>query len=469
MKEFSLQINGQAVSGDSQFRVNNPATGDVLVQCPGASEAQVAQAVDAADVAFKAWKLKTTAERQAYITKIADAMEDRKDEIARLLTQEQGKPLSQATTETGFAISRARYVAGFEVPKHVLKDDDTSYVEVAYRPLGVVAAITPWNFPVSLAIGKVAMAIMAGNTVVLKPSPYTPLTSLLIGEIMSEILPEGVANVISGTDEIGPWLTGNDKIQKYTFTGSVNTGRRIGMIGAERLKAFTLELGGNDAAIVLDDVDVKDVAAKVFAAAFGNSGQICIAIKRLYVHDNIFDAFVEELVNLANAQVLGDGLEEGVTMGPLNNEQQLNIVSDLVEDAKANGATIHCGGERGDGAGYFYKPTIVTGVKEGNRIVDEEQFGPALPVMSFSDIDEAIDRANSTDLGLGGSVWSGDVNKAAELATRLECGMAWANCRGGATPDAPFGGIKNSGFGCEGGIWGFEHLVDIQTRVVAKK
>lgn len=468
MSEFSLHINGQSVAGDNHFDVINPATADVLTQCPAASEAQVNAAVEAAHNAFSSWKKTSLKERQAYLEKIADKIEARKDELAKLLTQEQGKPIAQATSETGFAITRTRFAAGFTPPKHILKDDDTSYVEVVYKPLGVVAAITPWNFPLSLALGKVAMAILAGNTVVLKPSPYTPLTSLMLGEIMDEVLPPGVVNVISGTDEIGPWLTRHPAIEKYTFTGSGPTGKKIGAIAADRLKAFTLELGGNDPAIVLADVDIEETAQKIFWGAFTNSGQICIAIKRLFVHEDIFVPFVSALVKIAQSIKIGDGLDPETQMGPLNNEQQLKIVSELVEDAKAHGAKIHCGGQRIPGPGYFYEPTIVTDIKEGNRLVDEEQFGPALPVMSFKTTEEAIERANGTDFGLGASVWSGNVDEAKRVALELDSGMTWANCRGGATADAPFGGSKSSGFGREGGIWGFEELVEVQTLVVAK-
>lgn len=468
MKNFSMLIDGQLVAGDNQFDVINPATEEVLAHCPGASEPQVNAAVDSAHTAFKSWKNTPMSERQTYLDKIADGIEARQQEIAELLTQEQGKPIAQANGEVAAGISRCRFSAKFEPPKHVLKDDETSYVEVVYKPLGVVAAITPWNFPFSLAIGKFALALVAGNTVVLKPSPYTPLTTLLLAEILSEVLPAGVVNVISGMDEIGPWLTGNAKVAKYTFTGSVSTGKIIGKIAADQLKPFTLELGGNDPAVVLPDINVKEMAPKIFWGAMSNSGQICIAIKRLYVHEDIFDELVAELVSIANSVKVGNGLEGDTQIGPLNNEQQLKIVSELVDDAKANGATIHCGGKHIDGPGYFYQPTIITGVKEGNRIVDEEQFGPALPVMPYSDLDEAIARANGTDFGLGASAWSGDVNKATEVALRLESGLTWANCRAGASPDAPFGGMKTSGFGREGGIWGFEELVEVQTLVVAR-
>lgn len=468
MSNYGLSINGEQVVTKDYFDVINPATEAVFAKCPAADKADVDLAVSTAQLAFTSWKASTHAERQTYFIQAADRLETHKDELATLLTQEQGKPLAQAMAETDAAISKLRYCASFKTPKHVLLDNDETKVEVVYSPLGVVCAITPWNFPLSIGVGKFAMAALAGNTVVLKPSPYTPLTSLRVGELLSDIFPAGVLNVVTGLDDMVQHLTAHPAIAKYSFTGSVPTGKIIAKLAAERLAPVTLELGGNDAAIVLEDVDVAEVAPKLFWAAFGNCGQICIATKRLFVHESIADELTEALVKIAKTVKIGNGLDDGITMGPLNNANQRKIVHELVEDARNNGAEILTGGQSIDSAGYFYEPTLIRNVTDQTRIVAEEQFGPALPILTFKTVEEAIERANSLPFGLGGSVWSGDTQKAEKIAKQLETGLAWVNNRGAATPDAPFGGAKQSGIGRENGPWGFEEVCEIQTVVTQK-
>ncbi|MCI3949721.1 MAG: aldehyde dehydrogenase family protein, partial [Acidimicrobiales bacterium] len=289
-------------------------------------------------------------------------------------------------------------------------------VEVLRKPLGVVAAITPWNFPVSLASWKIAPALLAGNTMVLKPSPFTPLSSLRIGELLRAALPPGVLNVVSGGDALGGWMTAHPVPRKISFTGSVATGKRVAAAAAPDLKRVTLELGGNDPAILLDDVDPDAVVDKVFWAAFANNGQVCSAIKRVYVPEALYGRVVDALADRARAVRVGDGAAEGTELGPVNNRPQFERVAELVDDAVRGGARAVAGGSAREGSGYFFEPTILADVSDGTRIVDEEQFGPALPVIAYRDLDDAVERANATHFGLSGSVWSGDPDRGAEVA-----------------------------------------------------
>jgi acyl-CoA reductase-like NAD-dependent aldehyde dehydrogenase len=361
------------------------------------------------------------------------------------------------------------FTAGLEIPVEVVADTPENRIEVRRRPLGVVAAITPWNFPLLLAVWKIAPALLAGNTVVIKPSPFTPLSTLALGAVLRDVLPPGVLNVVSGGDGLGAWMTSHPVPRKISFTGSTETGKKVAAAAAPDLKRLTLELGGNDAAIVLDDVAPDAVAEKLFWGAFQNCGQVCSAIKRVYVPEKLYTPLVDRLAALAKSVKVGDGFTEGVQMGPLNNAPQFERVSMLVEEAKKQGARIAAGGAPLGGKGYFYAPTIVADVAEGVRLVDEEQFGPALPVLPYRTLDEAVERANRTTYGLSGSVWSNSPERALEVAGRLECGTAWVNQHLAIVPFAPFGGAKWSGIGVENGTWGLLGFTEIQTVNVAKK
>ena len=468
MNRFSMLINGQLVEGKQHFNVLNPATEQVLAVCPAASKEQVDQAVKAAKQAFQTWRHTSLDTRHTLLRQIIAVIDKNQEALAVLLSQEQGKTLVNARVEINTGKIRLESLITLQLPNTVLQDDAKAQVIVEHRPIGVVAAITPWNYPFVLGLAKIATALVTGNTVVLKPSPYTPLSSLRLGELLHDIVPVGAVNIIAGLDEVGVELTHHPLVDKYTFTGSVPTGRAIAKIAAEGLKSATLELGGNDPAIVLPDVDINKVAEKLFWGAFTNSGQICIAIKRLYVHESIRKPLIAKLAEIAQSVKLGEGLDPESQMGPLNNEKQLEIVSELVNDAKKQGATVVTGGERLKRPGYFFPPTIVTDIKEGVRLVDEEQFGPVLPVISFTDVNEVIERANRTSLGLGASVWSGDWQKAAGIARQLESGVAWVNRVFETHPHAPFGGVKNSGIGREGGVWGLAGLTELQTVSIAK-
>lgn len=448
MSDYKLLINGALVDGDATMDVINPATEQVLAQAPRASKAQLDQAVAAAKAAFPAWSKTPIAERKKALTAIADAIQANAQEIARILTQEQGKPLADAMGEVFGASAFFRYFTMLDLPVKVIEDSPAKLVEQIRKPLGVIGAIVPWNFPLILMAFKVPAALLAGNTVVLKPAPTTPLSTLKIGALIAGLLPPGVLNIITDANDLGAAMTAHPDIRKISFTGSTETGKKVMAGAAAMLKRITLELGGNDAGIVLPDVDPKTVAPKLFASAFQNSGQVCIAMKRLYVHDSIYDQICEELAALADAAVIGDGLEQGTQFGPLQNKMQYEKVKDLLADAKLTGKVI-AGGEAPDRAGYFIRPTIVRDITDGTRLVDEEQFGPVLPVIRFMDADDAVDRANASPYGLGGSIWTSDLLKARELAERMESGTVWINKHAELAPNIPFGGAGLSGLGVE--------------------
>lgn len=461
MTSFKFLINGQLVDGEKTSDVINPATEEPVAPCPRGSEADLNAAVAAAKAAFPAWSATSLDERRQVIAKIADTIEANAEPLARLLTQEQGKPLGDATMEVYGTAAFFRYFTSLDLPVKVLDESDTRRVEAHRKPLGVVGAIVPWNFPLILMAFKVPPALLAGNTIVLKPAPTTPLTSLKLGELIADLVPPGVINIIADENDLGAPLTAHPDIRKVSFTGSTATGAKVMAGAAGLLKRITLELGGNDAGIVLDDCDPKETAPKVFQGAFQNNGQVCIALKRLYVHDTIYDAMCDELAALAEAAIVGDGLEQGTQIGPLQNKMQFDKVKELLEDARANGNVI-AGGEVPDGKGYFIKPTIVRDVSDGSRIVDEEQFGPVLPVIRYSDADDVIARANASDYGLGGSIWSKDLDRAYALADKMESGTVWINKHAELDPAIPFGGAKSSGLGTELGEEGLEEFTQLK-------
>ncbi len=468
MTQYTLTIDGKAVSARQSFDVIDPATEKPFASAPEATREQLDQAVDAARRAFPAWSATPIEERKNVLLRIAEVIQKNTNELAQVVTREQGKPIPPAMGEAIGAMIWFQVTAGLDLPTQVVQDDAFVRAEIRRRPLGVIAGITPWNFPLLMAAWKIAPAILTGNTIVLKPSPYTPLSTLRLGELLRDIVPPGVVNVLSGGDGLGRWMTAHPGFAKIAFTGSVDTGKAIMAAAAPDLKRVTLELGGNDAAVVLPDVDVAAIAPKIFEAAFTNSGQVCAALKRLYVHDSIHDEMCAQLVAIGRTKKVGPGTEDGVDYGPLNNAMQRDKVASLVDEAKARGARILLGGERPQGPGYFYPLTIVADAKEGMRLVDEEQFGPALPVIRYTDVDDAIARANAPKYGLGGSVWTRDLARGAELAGRLECGTAWVNQHTTLLPTLPFGGVKWSGLGRENGTFGLEAYTEIQVLNVAK-
>lgn len=468
MTEVRLIVDGKPLATAETFPVIDPATGQPFADAPLASAADLDAAVAAARRAFPGWAATPIEDRAAAILAIADAIEAAKDELARLLSAEQGKPVPNAVGEIMGALAWARATAGLRPAVDVLKDDDSVRVEVHRKPLGVVASISPWNFPVMIAIWHIIPGLVAGNTVVMKPSSFTPLAALRMVEIANAHLPAGVLNSVTGEVEIGRAIASHRGIDKIVFTGSTPTGRSIMADGAANLKRLTLELGGNDAAIVLPDADVDKVAAKIFAKAFGNSGQICAAVKRVYVHESIHDALAEKLAGMARAAVVGPGSDAASQFGPVQNRKQFDLVRALADDARAQGGRFLAGGEPVEGDGYFFPLSVVVDVTDGMRVVDEEQFGPILPVIRYADPEDALARANANENGLGGSVWSADPAAALAFAQRLEAGTVWVNDHASISPDVPFGGAKQSGVGTEFGLYGLEEYMQLQTVRVAK-
>ena len=461
MAELTMTIGGEAAATEGTFGVRNPATAEVFAEAPECTRQQLDAAMEAAAKAYRDWKSDEDARRES-LRAMAGVLMANLAELAPLLTAEQGKPLNDANLEVFGSAMWCSYYADLERPREIIQDDTEALVEVVRRPVGVVAAITPWNFPLNLAFWKIAPALRAGNTLVIKPSPFTPLTTLRAVELLQACVPAGVLNVVSGGDDLGAWMTSHPVPRKVSFTGSIETGKKVAASAAPDLKRVTLELGGNDAAIVLDDAVPAAVADGLFGGAFANNGQVCSAIKRVYVPERIYDEVVEALATRARAVPVGEGTDPASKLGPINNAPQFERVKELVADALAHGARAAAGGRAMDRPGYFFEPTVLAGLSDGVRIVDEEQFGPALPVVSYRDVDDAVDRANATHFGLSGSVWGADEERAAEVAGRLECGTAWVNTHIALSPHQPFGGFKWSGIGVENGPWGLAGFTEIQ-------
>lgn len=463
---FYLLVGGTLASGENRIAIENPASGDICATVPAATPLQLEAAVAAAAAATD-WRADEALRRKT-LQAMAVAMEAHADELARLLSLEIGLPMNVARDEVAAARGFLLYRAQAALPSNVIYDDARQSVAVARRPIGVVGAIIPWNAPVLIACEKIATAFAAGNAVVVKPSPLAPLTLLKLGELWAPVVPAGALSVLPGDAELGADLVAHPRVGMISFTGSIRAGQAIMAAGAPGLKRLSLELGGNDAAIVLPDIDVAKMASRIFMGAFYRSGQICAAIKRLYVHRDVAADLTEALKTLAEGCVLGDPFDATTTMGPLSNRQQFEIVSSLVKASMAQGGVAIAGGSVLDRPGYFYRPTLVTGVTDDNPLVQEEQFGPALPIIPVASAEEAIARANATRFGLGGSVWTADIERGAQIAASLECGSAWINRHGIVQPDIPFGGMKLSGLGRANGDVGLDSYAELQTVSFAK-
>ncbi|MEV7753515.1 aldehyde dehydrogenase family protein [Streptomyces griseofuscus] len=438
---------------DARFAVVDPATGEPFDQAPDQQPDELDAVVDRSHRAWRDWRADPAA-RTTALRGAADAVETAGDELARLLTREQGKPLTESYAEIARTAARLRYFADLAPRTRRITDGRPVHSEVRWRPLGPVAAIVPWNFPLQLAAAKFAPALAAGNTVVLKPSPFTPLATRLLGSVLATALPEDVLTVVTGREPLGAHLASHPRIRHVTFTGSVSTGRAVARAAGASLARVTLELGGNDAAVLLDDIDVDRIADRLFWAAFRNCGQVCMAVKRVYAPARLHAEVVEALAQRAKSVAVGPGLDPDTRLGPVNNAPQLARVEQVTEQALADGARAAAGGQRLDGPGYFFAPTILTDVPPDSPVVTEEQFGPVLPVLPYRSLDEAMDAANGTGFGLGGSVWGTDLDRAEAVADRLECGTAWINHHAELSLAQPFAGIKNSGVGVAGGPWG---------------
>jgi acyl-CoA reductase-like NAD-dependent aldehyde dehydrogenase len=461
--EFNMMIDGRLVAAHgTPLTILNPATEKAVARVPDATDGQLGDAVDAAGRAFVKWREVPLEQRRSVVRSIGQRIREYHEELAALLTSEQGKPLSAARLEVESGAAWCDWFADCEFLQEEIRDDDTHRVRIRHVPLGVVAAIVPWNFPIALAMWKMAPALLAGNTIIVKPSPFTPMTTLRLGDILSDIVPPGVVNVISGGDSLGSKLTTHPGVRKIAFTGSTVTGKKVMQAAAQRLTRLTLELGGNDAAIVLPDVDLDSTAEEIFRTCFRNSGQVCLATKRVYVHEDIYDEFAKRLVKVAaNAQV-GNGMDEGVTLGPIQNRAQYEKLVQLIGDCERAGLDFLLKGDIPEGPGYFIHPTILDNPPDASAIVTEEPFGPVVPVLRYRDIDEVIARVNNSEYGLGGSVWSHDLDLARRIAEQIDSGVVWINEAQRVLPSFPLAGHKASGLGSENGIEGLLHYTTTQ-------
>ncbi len=467
--QYKNLINGKMVGTDDVLDVINPANEQVIGQVPSCGQAELDTAVAAARAAFPAWSKTPIEERRAAVQKISAIIKENTDELMRLLTSEQGKPHAQAKGEVIGASLMVGAQSTLDLDDEINEDSEQRLSRTRRVPVGVVAGIVPWNFPVMMAVQKIAPAMLAGCTIVLKPSPFTPLTTLRLAELIKDAAPAGVVNIITGEDSLGPLMTAHPDIDKITFTGSTATGKKI-MEGASKdLKRITLELGGNDASIVLPDANVEKVAEQLFWSSFTNAGQICVAAKRIYIHEDIYDELSNAIAEYAKNVKVGDGSEQGTAVGPIQNKKQYERVIELVQDAKDNGYKFLVGGNHDpDMPGYYMPITILDNPPEDARIVAEEQFGPVMPLMKFSTTDEVIGRANASEYGLAGAVWTADPDKGVEIAEQLETGTVWVNEFLHFSPFAPFGGHKQSGFGAEYGKEGLLEFTYPQVITVKK-
>ncbi len=467
--QYKNLINGELVETGDWLDVINPATEEVIGQVPASGKGELDRAVAAARAAFKTWKATSLEERRAAIMAISGAIKANADELYRLLTSEQGKPHAQAKGEIYGAAGMAAAQSTLELADEITEDSEQRLSRTRRVPVGVVGGIVPWNFPVMMAIQKIVPAILSGCTIILKPSPFTPLTTLRIAELIAPLVPAGVVNIITGTDDLGPMITQHPDIDKITFTGSTATGKKIMEGASADLKRITLELGGNDASIVMPDADPKKVAEHLFWSSFSNAGQICVAAKRVYIHEDIYDELSQALAEYAKTVTVGDGAQQGTGVGPIQNKKQYERVLELIQDAKDNGYKFLTGGDTDpSGTGYFVPLTILDNPPEDARIVAEEQFGPVMPLMKFSTEEEVIARANASEYGLAGAVWTGNPDKGVEIAEQLETGTVWVNEYLHLSPFAPFGGHKQSGFGAEYGKEGLKEFTYPQVITVKK-
>jgi acyl-CoA reductase-like NAD-dependent aldehyde dehydrogenase len=471
MQSFQLIIDGKSVAGDeASFEIRNPATFEPLGLAPTSSLAQVNAAVAAAKAAQPAWAALPDATRKDYLNKVAEVLTSNTAYLAKWITQEQGKPLAGPGSmfEMQACVGWTQVPASLDLPVEVVFEDDTRRDELHRKPIGVVGAIAPWNWPLLIAIWQIVPSLRVGNTVVLKPSEYTPLGTLEMVRLIAAVLPPGVLNTIGGDGKVGDFLVRHKDVQKIMFTGSTRTGKRIIEASANNLARLTLELGGNDAAIVLPGAKPAEIAEGLFWGAFINMGQTCACAKRLYVHESIYEEMVQALKAVAEKMTMGDGMQDGVVLGPIQNKMQFDKVSELVEDAKSHGARIVTGGKAVGGNGYFYPITLVADIADGSRLVAEEQFGPVLPIIKYRDVADAIAKANALDAALGASVWSSDASEAMRVAQQLEAGTVWINQHGAIHPMVPFGGIKGSGQGVEFGMEGLKALTVPQVISIKK-
>ncbi|EXJ80429.1 aldehyde dehydrogenase (NAD+) [Capronia coronata CBS 617.96] len=466
---FYNTINGKLTSTEKTRHGINPANGKPNPEVPISTPKDVDDAVAAAKEAFKSWSKASYDERRKALLAFADALEKYENDFGKLLTQEQGKPLQFALGEVKTGVHWLRALTKLELQEEIVEEDDQKQVIVRYTPLGVTVGIVPWNYPVHLACGKIAPSLLTGNPIIIKPSPFTPYCDLKLGELAQQFFPPGVVQVLSGDDNLGPWLTAHPGPDKISFTGSTATGKKVMESASKTLKRVTLELGGKDPAIITKNVDINSVAEKIATLAFLNSGQICLAIKRIYVHESIHDEFRDAMVSFTKSLKVGDGAEAGVFLGPVQNSMQYEKVKTFFSDIEKENWAVAVGGKNEEKPGYFITPTIIDKPADNSRIATEEPFGPIVPLLTWTDEDDVIARANNTKMGLGASVWSDDLDEATRIARQLDAGSVWVNTHLELDPKAPFGGHKESGIGFEWGIGGLKAFCNVQSLYLKKK
>lgn len=472
MQTFGNVINGEVRQAQKTRHGVDPSTEEALPEVPISTQQDVDEAVSAARAAFPAWRKLTWDQRAEYINKLADAVEAHKDAFIDMIVRESGKPFSTAQIEYTKTITAFRVTSKLRLEDKVLRDDETQSATVRHVPLGVGAALVPWNWPVLLATHKIAPALMSGNCLIVKPSPFTPYSNIKMVELGISSLPPGVLQVLSGDDSLGPMLTEHRGIDKISFTGSTFTGKKVMESCSRTLKRVTLELGGNDPTIICEDADLEKTIPTVGTLSFLSSGQICMDVKRIYVHEKIYDQFKAALIDFASKVKTGPASDPEVLVGPIQNSMQYAKVQEMYAEIKKQGWNAVLGGNESEKAsfekGYFMKPTIIDNPPEDSRIVVEEPFGPIVPLLKWSDEEDVIRRANDTKMGLGASVWSRDIERAKRIASELEAGSVWVNSHFTVEPDVPFGGMKWSGMGRELGIEGLKSWTDVQSMWVAK-
>lgn len=469
-RTFTQLIDGELVSGVNTQQVVNPSTGESFATAPVATSEEVDRAVAAAKQAFQTWRHTSIADRVKAVRGLIAAIDDRHEEIAQIIALEVGKPIGASRADVDLALMWARGVVDEQLhllDPTVVRDTETERIEVHHRPGGVVAAIVPWNFPFFQTMYKLVPALVAGNTLVIKPSPTSPLNGLVLAEIVAPLVPAGVVNIVADGGEVGPQLSAHPDVDHVSFTGSTAAGRKVVASGASTLKRVVLELGGNDAAIVLADADIQKAAEGVFTFAFTNTGQVCINIKRIYVARSIYNEFAEAFATLARNAVVGNALDPATELGPIQNARQFETVKGYLETARRD-ATVLVGGNVIEGPGYFVEPTVLTDVDPQSSLINEETFGPVRALIAYDSVEEAIEKVNDTHYGLGNSVWGTDINRAAEVAAELESGTVWVNNHFALAPDVPFGGRKQSGLGAEFGSEGLLEFTETQVINITK-
>ncbi|TDZ72065.1 putative aldehyde dehydrogenase FUS7 [Colletotrichum trifolii] len=464
-------INNDFVPTPTTRHSIDPATEKPLYEVPVATKEQLDIAVKHARAAFKSWSKTTHEERSKLVLKYVDVIEANRESLEKLLTMEQGKPLTLANLEMSMSLTWLRTFAKMQIKDEVLQEDDEKVIYSTFPPIGVCGAIVPWNWPILLGVGKIGPAVMTGNTIIVKTSPYTPYCDMKLGELAMSVFPPGVIQVLSGDDDLGPWMTTHPGIDMISFTGSIPTGKRVAENCAKSLKRYVLELGGNDAAIVCEDVDISKCIPKIATMAFLNSGQICMLAKRIYIHEKIYDEFRDAMVEFTKQNIkTGGGFEPDVVVGPVQNSMQYEIVKDMYAQIEKSGWKVALEGSTGETSkGYFIEPAIIDNPPENSRIVQEEPFGPIVPLLKWSSEDDVLDRANALETGLGASVWSKDLKRAERMGRCLSAGSVWINSHFDVAPNVPFGGHKASGIGMEWGLEGMKHFTNSRSLWVWKK